>query len=102
MKLPPLLFKNTVTVEPSIGETGMGKKFGSPVTVKCRVISRRRLVKSGTGEDLVSDATIQADADAPIDLGARVTLDGRKLSAIQVLKPEALNGKPTHREVLLG
>jgi hypothetical protein len=102
VKLPPILFNHTVTVEPSIGETAYGPKFGSPVELKVRVISRRRLVKTGDGEDLMSDATVQADADAPIDLGARVTLDGRTLTAVQVLKPEALNGKATHREVLLG
>lgn len=101
MKLPPILFQSEVQVKPPAGETAYGPITGPAVAVKCRVIRRRRLVKATEGEDLISNATIQADADEPIELGAEITLDGEVLTAVEVLKPAGLNGQPTHLEVLL-
>lgn len=101
LKLPPLLLQKTVEVRSALGETAYGKTLGDPVEVKARVNYRRRLVKSAQGEDLMAEATLLTDADAPIDVGSSVTFDGTTYSAVQVLKPEHLNGQPLYREVLL-
>lgn len=58
MSLQALLSGDTVTVTPYLGEGAYGPSYGDPVTVDCRVEADRKLVRSSSGDEVVSEATI--------------------------------------------
>lgn len=81
---------DTVTVTPYAGETAYGPTYRAAVEVDCRVEYVRKLVRSSTGDEVVSETTIYVlpvlqsgarsmDVFAPESL---VTHDGRDAQVI--------------------
>ena len=101
MKVPNFLLGNTVSVEDSLGVTSFGPKFAAARTVRCRVEYRKRLIKTAEGADIISEASVITSPDESLPLGARVTIDGRKMHVVDIRKPEGLNGKAVQNEVLV-
>lgn len=110
-------FVHTATVETFQGTSGYGMDvFAAPVTVPCLTDDARKLVRSKTGEEVVSETTLYTSAadGALFTTGSRVTLptsvdtaDGDPLPAriSRVIKVNVNDsgplGLPDHAEVNL-
>jgi hypothetical protein len=82
MGLPLRKRTHTITVEPFQGDSAYGPVFGAPVQVTCRVDEAQRLVRSNTGEEVVSSSTVFCDLDTVIPAGSRVTVNGRTTTVL--------------------
>ena len=101
--IPAFLLRHTVVVKPFEGEGPFGPTFGDPVTVRCLVDERRRLVRGPTGSEVVSEATVYAPRGTVCPVGSLVTLpSGREASALAVGDLDG-GGLPTpdHLEIAL-
>jgi len=53
---------HTVTVQTLTGSGGMGDTYAEPVDLLCFVDDKRKLVRSSSGEQVISETTIYAPA----------------------------------------
>lgn len=76
MRPPSWLLPHTVTVEPYLGASAYGDRYGPPVEVRCRRDEKRRLIRDSHGEQVVSEATLWCvhDDEPRIPVDSRVTL----------------------------
>lgn len=101
MRIPNWLIRQVVTVKPLIGHSAYGPIYGPELKLRCRVESKRRLVRDKDGNEVVSEATLYCGPDTNITVGSEVHIDGTKYVVLQV-KPHYLpNGKVHHVEVVL-
>lgn len=104
--LPGRLLRHTVAVEPYAGTSGAGGPvYGPPVTLRCFLDQKTRLVRSASLSEVTSSSTFycRLTAIATVPAESRVTLpDGRTTTVIQALKRDG-GGLPTpdHWEVQL-
>ncbi|WP_246094869.1 hypothetical protein [Streptomyces roseicoloratus] len=101
--LPAFMLGHSVVVEPYLGRTSVGPRYGPAVTVACFVDEQTRTVRDPAGREVVSSSTFYArpGLDCPAD--SRVTLpSGRRTTVIAVLDRSG-GGMPTpdHVEVQL-
>lgn len=99
--IPAFLLRHQVTIRPLLGEGPFGPAFGDPVTVRCFVDERRRLVRGPTGSEVVSEATVYALPGTVCPVGSMVMLpSGREASALAVGDHDG-GGLPTpdHMEI---
>lgn len=94
MPLPPFMLIDEIVVEPYVGNTAYGPRYDGPVTVKCQLNRRRRVVPGNDGKDVVSDITMYANPEHENDLRpqSRVTVDGRKATIVEVRPHRGLVG----------
>lgn len=69
--IPRRLLPQQVTVEEPAGYD-----YGPPVTYRARVSHIRQLVRSSTGSEVVSEATLTLPPDAVVPPDSRITLPG--------------------------
>jgi hypothetical protein len=100
VKLPTSLLRQTITVEPYLGSSATGPRFGAPVAIRARVEGRRQVVKSADGHDIVSSAAAIIRPEHAIAAQSRVTYDGRKYDVVDVRPGQGLT-RPTHFELVL-
>lgn len=100
--LPAFLLRHEVAVEPFEGEGPFGKEYGPETLVRCFVDDKRRLVRSSTGEEVVSESTFYAPLDTVCPEGSRVTVNGRETTVLAASRRDG-GGLPTpdHLEVAL-
>lgn len=78
VKLPKWLLQHSATVEPYAGAGANGPVYADAVTVRCFREDKRRLVRSATGEQVISETTLYclpgtvAPPQSRVDLGTRV------------------------------
>lgn len=102
MRLPAALLVHTVTVEPYLGSSGRGPRYGPPVTVRCLVEEKRRTVRSKEGRTVVAGSTIRAQLDAPIrGPEDRVTYRGTVVEVLAVARHDGGRSTPNHVEVMV-
>lgn len=102
MSLPARLRTHTITVEPYTGTGAHGPIFGTPVAVTCRVEEKVQLVRSNTGEEVVSSTTVFCDANTVIPTESRVTANGRITSVLAVSDPSTGGrSRLDHKQVFL-
>lgn len=102
-RLPDFMLGHQVVVEPYLGSTSVGPRYGAPVTVKAFVDEKIRQVRDKTGREVVSSSTFYARPGLDCPAESRVTLpSGRKTTVIAVLDRDG-GGMPTpdHVEVQL-
>jgi hypothetical protein len=100
--LPDRFRTHTITVQPYQGGGAHGPAFGPAVTVNCRVEEKVQLVRSDTGEEVVSSSTVFCDSDVVIPAGSRVTVSGRTTTVLAVSNPSTGGRSPLdHLEVFL-
>jgi hypothetical protein len=83
------LLKDTVTVSTLAGESAYaGPVHAAPVDVQVLVEHRRRLVRSATGDEVVSEAqlTVHPDDEAAFTPESLVTVNGRPSQVIGVAR----------------
>lgn len=101
--LPAFLLGHRVTVEPYLGASAYGPKFGPPVMVQCYLDEQTRTVRAPAGQEVTSSSTVYARPGLVCPPESRVTLpDGRVTQVIARLDRSG-GGMPTpdHVEVQL-
>ena len=99
--IPSALLRQSVTVASYEGEGAAGPVFGEPVAYPARVEERRRLLQSGSGEVIASEAVAYLRPDVPIKVGDRVGLFGRDLRVLAVAEMRGLS-RIEYLDVTLG
>lgn len=100
MRVPRGWFSEEVTVRPYTGSGPYGDAFGEPFTVKANVDSRRVLVRSADGEEVVGEATFHLPPTLPdgtdplvrVPEQSEITYRGRTGIA-QTVKPHTVRGR---------
>ncbi|MFF9844615.1 hypothetical protein [Streptomyces sp. NPDC013740] len=101
--LPSFMLGHQVTVEPYLGASAYGPRYGSPTSVRCFLDQQTRTVRSPTGQEVTSTSTFYARPGLVCPAESRVTLpDGRQTRVIARLERSG-GGMPTpdHVEVQL-
>lgn len=105
MRLPDLLLRHQVTVEPYAGAGATGDVFGPAVTVAAFVDRKRRLVRADDGTETVSETRVlcQLDALTEVPARSRVTLPTGETSKVITARRNDGGGLPTpdHWELVL-
>jgi hypothetical protein len=101
--LPSFLLVHQVTVEPYLGHSANGPKFGMPALVRCFLDQQTRMVRSSTGTEVTSTGTAYCPLTTVAPPDSRVTLpDGRQATVIDALRRDGGGlGTPDHLEVQL-
>lgn len=103
--MPGFLLRHEVIVEPYEGDSANGPLYGTPVTVRCFLEEKRRMVRNKEGEQVLSGATFYCRLDAIADAPPQslVTLPGGRQSEVITQAPHNGGGLPTpdHLEVSL-
>jgi hypothetical protein len=103
VKFPAFLKRHTVRVEPFLGNTGSGPKYGPATQVQGLLRRSTRLVRTPAGEEVTSSSTLYAPLATVAPAKSRVTLpDGRTTTVIASV-PQDGGGLPVpdHLEVQL-
>ncbi|MDN5858085.1 MAG: hypothetical protein L0H84_05625 [Pseudonocardia sp.] len=104
MRLPDYLLTHTVTVEPYLGASGHGPRYGPAVVLPAFVDQVRRTVRDSAGRVVTSDTTVYVQLDVPVAVTpeARVTVDGHVVEVAGVKRRDGA-GLPTpdHIEISL-
>lgn len=103
MRFPTRFMRHTITIEPYLGDTSMGPSYGPPVTSRCFLDAKTRVVRSPSGREVTSTSTAYCPLATVCPAESRVTLpDGRTPLVIAALRRDG-GGLPTpdHLEVQL-
>ena len=76
MRVPGWLLRHEVTVEPYLGTSAYGPRYGPPVTARAMVAETVKQVRDRTGAEVVSTAQIIAGPGLDCPPGSRLTLPG--------------------------
>jgi hypothetical protein len=101
--IPAALLGHKVWVEPFLGNSATGPRYGPASEVRCFVEEKTRLVRDPGGEEVTSSSTFYARPTAVCPAKSRVTLpSGRKTTVIEAIRQDG-GGLPTpgHLEVRL-
>ncbi|MBL1107985.1 hypothetical protein JK361_25920 [Streptomyces sp. 5-8] len=95
--------RHEVTIEPYLGETSKGSRFGAAATVRCFVDEQTRTVRSPGGDDVTSGSTVFADPGTQAPPGSRVRLPSGRVTRVIQLADHDGGGLPTpdHVEIHL-
>lgn len=75
MQIPAVLLPHTITVRPYLGTGPYGDVHGDPVVIRRTFVEdRRRLVRSSTGDEVVSETTVRTRPRERIPVGSLVTV----------------------------
>jgi len=93
-KLAHLMF-DEIVIEKFSASDGYGdSSFGTPTSYKARIVRKPRMVRSSTGEDVVSMATIYLADESGVTVKDRVTMpDGSKPLILSIGGFPDRNGK---------
>lgn len=103
MLIPRVLMRHRITVEPYLGDTSKGPRYGPAVVVRCFLDEQTRGVRNPAGEQVTSTSTAYADPGTVAPPFSQVTLpDGRVTKVIQSKNRDG-GGLPTpdHVEIQL-
>lgn len=108
MKVPAALLNQRITIEPYLGETAYGPKWGDPLTVRARVEGERRTIRRSDGTDVTSSAraTVLPEIVDRLPAGAelpqsKVTYETRTYDVLDVLDGMGLSSA-AYRDLILG
>lgn len=96
-----VLYRQTVTHEPYQGDTAVGPTFGSPVDLRCRFRTHRKVIRTARGDEIVADATLECRSSESIDEKDRVTFDGRTFRVAEIVHAMGPHSRTNHYEVSL-
>lgn len=72
--IPTAALPHEVTIEAAAGTTGGGAPaYGEPVTVRARVVGKRRQVRTSTGVDIIASATATIRPGPTVPAGSLLT-----------------------------
>jgi hypothetical protein len=75
VQLPAVFLPHSIIVRRYVGTGPYGDVFADPVIVRRAFVEdRRRLVRSATGEELISETTVRTRPGEHIPVGSKVTV----------------------------
>lgn len=95
MLIPWAALRQTVQVEPSLGNTGDGETFGPAGSLRCSLRLERMLVRSSSGDTLTILGTLLARPDATIKARDRVR-SGDDVFTVEKVAPVDVGGRTHH------
>lgn len=101
MRLPGVIQREQVTVEPYEGSGAYGDVYGTPQPLRCRRDDTRRLVRDVDGHEVVSEATLWCAPDVQVGPEDRVTMPDGRITRVLSVKTHPGLGQPSQREVVL-
>ncbi|MEV8048961.1 hypothetical protein [Streptomyces bacillaris] len=101
--IPRRFLRHRITVEPYAGRSGTQDLYGPAVEVRCFLEQKTRLVRTPTGDTVVSSSTAYAYPGTTAPAKSRVTFrNGRKTKVIQCAEQDSGGlGTPDHVEIQL-
>lgn len=91
-----------VIVEPFTGGGVYGDSYGPPVTVRAIVDEQRKLVRSASGDQVVSSTQVYCPLETDCPTDSRVTVRGVTSTAITANRRDGRRlPVPSHLEVML-
>jgi hypothetical protein len=101
--IPGWLLQHEVSIEPYLGQSAYGPRYGAPVTVPCFLDQQTRMVRATDNTQVTSSSTAYARLDTEAPAQSRVTLpDGRVTSVIAALRRDGgALPTPDHLELQL-
>lgn len=101
MKVRRSLLKQTVTVQTYSGEGATGPVYATAVSVPCRIDQKRRLVRTLSGDEAISEATliVHPDDEARFVAESLITI-GAAASKVLATKPHTYRGYTVSVEVV--
>ena len=101
--IPGFLLLHAVTIEAPAGQGPFGPAYAAPVTVRCMVDEQTRMIRSATGDQVVSGATVYAPPGTVAPVGSRVTLPSGRVATVLAVSTRDGGGlaTPDHVEVAL-
>lgn len=89
-RVPEVLLRHRVHIEPYLGESAYGPKYGPAAPVAALVDASPRVARAPDGRELIRAATFIAAPDINCPPGSRITLpDGQPATAITVTQHTA-------------
>lgn len=100
--IPGFLLGHTMIVEPYLGTGAHGPLYGPPVTVRCFVEDKRRLLRGPNGSEVISETTAYCTLGTVAPAESRVQVNGRTTTVLAAMRRDG-GGLPTpdHLEVML-
>lgn len=99
--VPKWMMQHSVIIEPYLGSTAYGPKYGPGVAVPCFLDEKTQTVRAADGTETTSSSTAYTRLDTVAPALSRVTLpDGRVTSVLAALRRDG--GKfptPSHLEL---
>lgn len=101
--LPSFMLGHTVTVEPYLGASAYGPRYGAATAVACFLDQQTRTVRSATGQEVTSTSTFYARPGLVCPAESRVTLPDGRITRVIARLDRSGGGMPTpdHVEVQL-
>ncbi|HXH11159.1 MAG TPA: hypothetical protein VNP04_15530 [Alphaproteobacteria bacterium] len=95
------LLQQTVTIFQRVGTDGYGQPlYDSGTPVKARVAGDHRLVRTATGQEVVSSRAVWVDGRVTVTAEAAIGLpDGQRLPILAVETFPDASGKPHHHKL---
>ncbi|MGW5352205.1 hypothetical protein ACWERV_17050 [Streptomyces sp. NPDC004031] len=85
MAIPPVLLRDTVTVEAYLGDGARGPLYGAPQQVPCYLERKTRVARAPDGREVTSSSQVFCDLGPTVTTESRVTLpDGTRPAVLQV------------------
>ena len=101
--LPSMLFGQEVAVEPYLGASAYGPRYGAAVAVACFLAQKTRVVRAPDGQEVTSTSTFYARSGLVCPAESRVTLPDGRVTRVIARLDQSGGGMPTpdHVEVQL-
>lgn len=101
MRVPSSLLRRKGTIEPYLGDTARGPRWGSAVAVRGRLEGKRRAVRRADGVDVISSASFTIRPTIEVRPESRVVVEGRTYEVLDVVVGEGLSSS-AYLELVLG
>ncbi len=95
------LMADTVTYKPAASTDAYGEEtFGDPVTIQCRVVTKRRFIRTVQGDEREVNTEITTGGFFDVSDNGMIVIDGseHKIQAVETFTDEE---GPHHQKVLL-
>lgn len=101
--IPGFLLRHRVTIEPYLGDSGYGPRYGPPAVVRAFVTEKIRTVRDERGEEVVASTTLYMLPGQECPPESRVTAPSGRTASVITSDLHDGGGLPTpdHREVTL-
>jgi hypothetical protein len=88
-QVPGFLLQHRVTVEPYLGSSSKGDRYGPPETVRCLIDEKTQQVTTPGGQEVTSGSSYITRPDHRPPPNSRVTLpDGRRTKVITIARAD--------------
>lgn len=80
--IPRFLLQHRAIIEPYLGTSAKGPQYGTPVTVRCFAVEKRRLVRGTDQDQVVSLTQVFCRPGVVAPVHSRVTVNGKSATVI--------------------